>query len=406
LLSIYLDVLSEFNTYLHWDIIFLCGVFFMKSFDVCVVGGGFSGLYISSMIDGDLHIFEEHSSVGFPMHCAGIISPRTFNMLNVPRSLVEAEYHGMVIHFGDYKVYWFGKPLALRVDRVGLERYLYDKCCSLGHVFHFNSFVSNVDPNGFIYVGDLKFNSKLIILAEGSRRVFSRRLGLVGFGDDFYGFQALIRGGVGSEFIHVYIDRDFSDYFSWFIPIGDDRCIVGLMVRNSMDFKPKFNALLKRLEFEGLLSKVRFERFFGGLIIRGPIGSYGCGRVLAIGDSIQMSKPLTGGGLYPICLASKVLSKLINSYLSGFIDLSDISALYKPFFHELSRRFKLSFKLVKLLSKLNYRVLEDFIVGGCRLKLHANLLSNVDYDEPLYGILEDHAKLVKFFAALLAGLIP
>jgi len=378
----------------------------MKSFDVCVVGGGFSGLYISSMINGDLHVFEEHSSVGLPMHCAGIISPKTFDMLNVPRSLVEAEYSGMVIHFGGCKICWFGSPLALRVDRVGLERYLYDKCSSLGHVFHFNSFVSNVDPNGFIYVGDLKFNSKLIILAEGSRRVFSRRLGLVGCGDDFYGFQALIRGRVGSEFIHVYIDRDFSDYFSWFIPIDDDKCIVGLMVRNSMNLKLKFDALLKRLEFEGLLSNASFKRFFGGVIIRGPMGSYGCGRVFAIGDSIQMSKPLTGGGLYSICLASKVLSKLINDYISGLIDLSDLSALYIPFFNELSRRFKLSFNLVKLISKMNYRLFERVIVGGCRLKWHDSLLSRIDYDEPLYGILKDPIRLVKFSVAILTGLIP
>jgi|GEM_PF-449491 len=386
--------------------IFYCEVCFMKSIDVCVVGGGFSGLYISSMIDGDLHIFEEHSDVGLPMHCAGIISPKTFDMLNVPRSLVEAEYSGMIINYGGYKIYWFGKPLALRVDRVGLERYLYDKCSSLGHVFHFNSFVSNVDSRGFISVGNLRFSSKLIILAEGSRRVFSRRLGLVGDGDDFYGFQALIHGRVGSEFIHVYINREFSDYFSWFIPIDNDKCIVGLMVKNSMDFKPKFNALLKRLEFERLLFNASIERFFGGVIIRGPIGSYGCGRVFAIGDSIQMSKPLTGGGLYPICLTSKVLSKLINSYISGSIDLNDISALYLPFFSELSRRLKLSFNLVKLISKTNYRVLEKVILGGCRLKWYSSLLSHIDYDEPLYGVLKDPIKLIKFSLALLIGLIP
>lgn len=381
----------------------------MKSVDVCVVGGGFSGLYLSSMIDGDVHIFEEHSNIGLPMHCAGIISPKTFNMLGVSKKFIEAEYDSFIICFNGYKLYWFGKPLALKVDRVGVEQYLYDKCLSKGHSIHLNSFVSFIDVNGLLKVNDdRRFKSDLIILAEGSKRFFSRCLGLISSSDDFLGFQAFVNCRVHSNHIYVYVDGGFSDYFSWFIPIGDDRCIVGFTVRDSVkkDVITLMKLFLKHIVNEGLISNVSIERFFGGIVIRGPIGSYGVGRVLAIGDAIQMNKPLTGGGLYPTCIFSKVLSKLINLYFRGSFDFNFLISLYSNLFESLSKPFRFSFELVRLLSEFDNFALKSLIKGGHRLMLDKNLFSSLDYDEHFIDIIGSPLQLLKFGLAFMVGLIP
>lgn len=375
--------------------------------DVCVVGGGFSGLYLSSMIDGEVHIFEEHPSIGLPMHCAGIISPRTFNMLGVSKKFVEAEYDGIVFSSDGYRLYWFSKPLVLKVDRVGVEEYFYDKCLSRGHIVHLNSYVSSVDVDGSLIVNDyFKFKSNLIVLAEGSKRFFSRRLGLIDYSDDFFGLQAIVKGKIHSKYIHVYVNYGFSDYFSWFIPIGDDKCIVGLTVKNSVNANDMMKSFLKYIVYEGLISNVNVNRFFGGMVIRGPIGSYGIGRILAIGDAIQMNKPLTGGGLYPTCLFSRLLSKIINSYLNGSLDFQSFKDLYSNLFEKLSNPFKLSFKLVKLLSKFDNFSFKSFIRGACRLELNRSLLSNLDYDEHFIDVFHDPLRFLKFTLAFIFGLFP
>ncbi|MEM0103494.1 MAG: NAD(P)/FAD-dependent oxidoreductase [Candidatus Methanomethylicia archaeon] len=379
---------------------------FMRSVDVCVVGGGFSGLYLSSMIDGDVHIFEEHSNIGLPMHCAGIISPKTFNMLGVSKKFIEAEYDGFVICFNGYKLYWLGKPLALKVDRVGIEQYFYDRCLSKGHSIHLDSFVSFIDVNGLLKVDDdRRFKSNLIILAEGSKRFFSRRLGLINYSDDFLGFQAYVHCRVHSNYIHVYIDG-LSDYFSWFIPIGDDKCIIGLTVRNSVDVITLMRLLLKHVMDEGLISNASIKRFFSGIVIRGPIGSYGLGRILAIGDAIQMNKPLTGGGLYPICLFSRVLSTLINSYLKGSLNFNSFNSLYSNLFWSLSNKFKFSFRLVRILLKFNNFAFKSLIKGGCRLKFDNSLLSHLDYDEHFIDVVNNPLRLLRFGLAFMIGLFP
>lgn len=379
----------------------------MKNVDVCVIGGGFSGLYISSMIDADIHIFEEHSNIGFPMHCAGVISPRTFHMLKIPDRFIEAKYDCMIIRFNDYKLYWFGNPLALKVDRVGIERYFYDKCLSLGHKIYLNSFVFDLNPRGIVNVhGGLTFKSRLIILAEGYKRIFSRRLGLIDFDDTLIGLQAFVDGNVKCNHINIYVDKKFSDYFSWFIPIGDNKCIIGLTVKNSKDGINFLKLFLKRLVDDGLISNVNIRNFFGGLIVRGPIGHFGTGRVFGLGDSIQMNKPLTGGGLYPICVSSIVLSKFISNYLNGSLNFKGLQLLYSKFFSEFSKTFKLSFRIVDLISKMDYYAIKALIRGGFKLGLHENLFFNIDYDEHFHSVLRNPSSIIKFSLALLMGLIP
>ncbi|MEM2137276.1 MAG: NAD(P)/FAD-dependent oxidoreductase [Candidatus Methanomethylicia archaeon] len=375
----------------------------MRSYDVCVVGGGFSGLYFSSIVDGEVHIFEEHSKIGLPLHCAGIISPRTFKLLGIPWRFVEAKYDGMVINFDGYKLFWSGNPLVLKVDRVGIEEYFYDICLSRGHTIHFNNHVSNVDPRGFIFVDDLKFESKIIILAEGFKRFFSKFLGLIDYGDDFFSLQAMVKCRVNVDNIHVYIESVLSDFFSWFIPLSDDKCIVGVTSKYSNDLTFLMNSMIKRLISGGMISNADINQFFSGIVIRGPVGKPGLGKIFGIGDTIQMNKPLSGGGLYPICLASRELAKLINDYICGRLDFDILKNYYTKFFRGFSRPLSSSYKLSTLAFLGEKFLLKNFIKGF--FKLDGGKIFDLDYDDPLSNLLRSPGLSFKLLSALLFGLL-
>ncbi|WP_158308281.1 NAD(P)/FAD-dependent oxidoreductase [Fervidicoccus fontis] len=52
-----------------------------------VIGGGISGLLTSIRLSEsgcNVYLYEEHTEVGLPEHCTGIVSKKTLKMMNAP----------------------------------------------------------------------------------------------------------------------------------------------------------------------------------------------------------------------------------------------------------------------------------------------------------------------------------
>src|SRR5262245_30985488 len=97
--------------------------------DAIIVGGGPGGLHVAARLAArghDVAVVEEHTAVGEPVHCTGILADEVFTELNLPRSsilnpLPAARFHspsGLDVNYQP------SAPEAMVIDRGAFDRTL------------------------------------------------------------------------------------------------------------------------------------------------------------------------------------------------------------------------------------------------------------------------------------------
>ena len=353
---------------------------------VLIIGGGVSGLFLGSLIGDGVRIIEEHSVIGFPEHCTGIISTSTLYRMRLPRRLVEDSYRKFILYFpGGYRIVISGSPLAVKVDRPGVEKELYYRALDEGAEIVLGERVEDIASDGRISLNGGLVKGELVVLAEGYKQYFSRKLGLVRKSRRIPAIQARIRGQVNIRDVEVYFSSLTPKYFSWLVPIGDREAVIGLAAEEK-GLLTRLQLLLKVLEKTGRISSYKITKIYGGLVLRGPLGELTRDRVVAIGDSIGMVKPLTGGGLYPISIAGLILSKLIKSYLNGSMSLLELREEYSSRVEKILKNLRVTYNLLNI---IDFRV-EDYLrviaKGLNRIGLET-VIDEVEYDDHLRNLL-------------------
>lgn len=376
---------------------------------IIVVGGGFAGLLISSMLGENVTVLEEHKQIGYPEHCAGLVSIKTARLLSIPQNLIEETYSEMWIHGRDGVLIWRGNPLAVRINRPGLEEWLLHKCMSSGVNVKLNTRVHNITSDGKISLKNKLLKGELIILAEGSRRCFSRRLGLIDESNDYLGLQVELKAKVNTRNIEVYLTPLSSDLFSWLIPFKDEnRVIIGLASKDTRSLFDRLKLFQKILERNGKIADSAVIKYFGGTIICGPMGRLVVDRVIGFGDAVQMTKPVSGGGLYPITMASRILAQKLRRFLNGEVEWNIAVNEYLSEVRPLIRRLCLTYMLSRIIRRRNYQLIRSFMKGAWRLRMSGKVLSEVDYDEHLASITKNFIKprkIGEIFASYFLGLL-
>jgi len=283
---------------------------------VCVVGGGFSGLFsaVKLALSGcRVTVLEEHERVGYPKHCTGIVSPRVVEWVGKPaRESVLAHLKAVRVYgSGSSFMRVAGSPLALVLDRPRLEELLLREALGVGVEVRLGCRVLGVTRDGRIATKDGEESFDLVVLAEGVGRRLVGALGLREKARLVRGINVVCeaRGEWHGDFVVGFNHALAPGFFYWIVPLGPRRFIVGWGVRaetrkKTRDPRVKARFILRRhgLELE------RIIEVYGGTIVAGPPSRKLWDRkVIIIGDAGCLNKPVTGGGLYPV---SKALSNL------------------------------------------------------------------------------------------------
>lgn len=261
--------------------------------DVAIVGAGPIGCYLGQQLRGlDVKIFEEHTEIGKPISCTGLISSNVDEILEVPKKSVLNKVKGAKLFSpGNAMVELSrGEDQAYVVDRSVFDREIAKGAdIELGH-----------------RVSSLDFNAEYIVGADGPNSFVARAAGFPAIEESITGLQYEIpNDSYATDFVELYFgNRIAPEFFAWIVP-AKDRLRVGLATNES----PKQH-LDKFVEEK--FGKPEIIETHAGLIpvkCRSRITNE---NVALVGDAAGQVKPTTGGGIYIGMQSARILAEAIK----------------------------------------------------------------------------------------------
>ena len=329
---------------------------------ILIVGGGPAGcLSAIALKNYDVTVVEEHTSAGFPVQCAGLISDGCYRELKKFSDCKVNDIRGAMFFSPNNSVELEGKMRAVVVERKILDRDLLAKASEHANVMIKTKFLGVEKGKAVLRsMGKrIELDYDYIIGADG---VYSTVSNVFRFERPkiYSALQITCKFDcISEDLVEIYFG--FSDFFCYAIPFDGFAKIGVISSQNPM------HILKKLLRWLGERVKGDILELNAGAI---PIGliDFVKDNVMLIGDSAGMVKPYTGGGLYYILKAVEKLEHFPN-----------LKKIQKEYTKDLGIEYKVGMRIAKL-----YTILEpgdyDYLIGVA--KEHADLARGLDMDKP------------------------
>ncbi len=395
----------------------------MRHYDVIVVGAGPMGGFIAGAIAKkgySVALLEDHSEIGRPVQCAGLVSPRVFELLGSKPGIVN-EVRGAVVHSPSGRILTFdGKRAKANViDRTVFDSHIVHKAVEKGGELGLGSKVleAGYHEKGILVkykeAGHIsEMSASLIIGCDGCGSVVAKGFDfsqpkeiLTGFGAEFAGEYSSDR-----EFVDIFVGNDVAPgFFAWNIPT-DDGTRVGLCI-TAGKHGPRhyFDSLLDNPALKERLKGLELERYIAGVIPMGPMKSTCSDRVMLAGDSAAHVKPLSGGGIYLGLLCGGHCADVATTALEeGDLSAKRLKEYERLVKNDVGKELKKAYTLRRIFTSLKDKHLEEGfdILGNENILSYIAKSGDIDYPAGLTkAVLQKAPKLMKFAGPVLKSLI-
>lgn len=343
-------------------------------------------------------ILEEHAEIGVPVHCSGLVTPRTLEAAGVDESLVINRIKGAVIYSPTGRRLEVGgdRVRALVIDRLGLDRTLAAQAQEAGAALELRSRVTAIErKNGHVHARverpgsqPTQVEARLLVGAFGSHwapaldgRPARKGSGVLALGGDAQVY------GMRSDMVEVYLGYDVSPgWFGWVIPVEGGRARVGVGAANGSGPLPRRIGRL-RAHRPGP-SEFQVLRLTGSVIPVYRRRKLYSDCLMLVGDAARQVKPTSGGGIY----AGITGAQLCAQVAAAALEKDDCSAValapyQKVWERTLHRDLHLGFHLRRMLESFSPREVDALMAAMERPRMKALLLAHgdIDYMRPLFG---------------------
>jgi digeranylgeranylglycerophospholipid reductase len=355
-----------------------------KVLDAVVVGCGPAGSFFASELAGrgfDVEVFEEHSAVGVPSHCAGHLSIRSLRsrgLFPLPEGIVENVFSTANFYSPSGKRFsvHLNGPVTCAVNRELFDKHLAAKAMEAGVIYHFESRVQSLLlEKGFAKGVSVLHNgvvdevhARVVVDAEGISSRLLRQTSLSGLNGAnlVYAVEAEVENvqGVEEHSVEVYVGKDYAPgFYGWLIPRLNGTAKVGLAVNHG---NPK--AFLDRLfqkhpVASKQLAKAKVTRMtFHAITLGGLIKQAYADGFLAVGDCASQVKPTTGGGVIFGLTCAKIAAEVAAEALKkGNVSSSSLKTYQERCSGEVGFDMRVMLWARRFLNRISDKQLSDAI---------------------------------------------
>jgi len=339
---------------------------------IIIVGAGPIGCYTARLLKDnnlDVEIIEEHSGIGKPVHCAGVVGRQVLSEIKIS---IQDDF--VINHIDGAELFFNGSSFKIKRKGVALiiDREKFDRSLGEGLNVHFDTkFVGlEKEQSGYLVETDRgEFYADVVIGADGANSSVRKAAGFKEDIDLLRGVQFRIAHNNGNKnFVHVYLKHPF---FAWVIPENEKTVRVGII---SHDPYRDLTSFLKEISIKGeILEK------FAGIVPLGCTQSQQ-GNLFLVGDAACQVKPLTHGGIYYGMRCADILVDCISRKKPH-----DYEKVWKDKF---AREIMIGIKIKRLIEKLSHKDAEQIF---SIIKENSSLIEE-------YGDFESHSKVFSLIA--------
>jgi geranylgeranyl reductase family protein len=358
-------------------------------YDIAVIGAGPAGAMASkyaAMNGAKTLLIEEHTSIGSPVQCTGLISKAALTECEISEgSFVLAKMKGAFVYSpGGEELTIRGKDVkAYVIDRKLFDRELVGRSLDAGADLMLKTRFMGLH-NGRISVlasGVRKdIYADIVIGADGIMGSVGRAAGLprckkflsgIQFEAPYYAKDA--------EFVEIFTGNKFAPgFFAWAVHF-DGMARIGLA--KNMGDRHALHYLEELIKHPVLASRYRgsrTEHVVGGIPL-GPPERTVTDNVMLVGDAAGQVKPTSGGGVYMGAVCAKIAGEVAAGAARKEIDLKEYEKRWRS---AVGRELALGMIIHKSLGKLSDENLNEFIAFLTRPGVSEVITEYGDMDHP------------------------